>query len=413
MNIKAYFKSQLKRALLLFPSVLLITAITLGCIAVTAFTIAQKNSNSEDKKRITIGLVGNSDDRYLNVGIQALKNMDDTRYSIEFKDMEKDEAERSLEKRQISGYIFIPEDFIDDIKYGINTPAQYRTLKNRQGFSEILMNEVALIISDIVTEAQNGSYSAHAVVDEYKIKGATWRKMVKLDAKYIKYALERHDTYKLEYIGMKDRLSFGGYYVCGLFVFFLLVWGISCNKVLSVKNYGLSRLLRGRGVKTTYQVFCEYASFFIISLLVILLLAVVFGIVCYYNSFGIRELENIDVLTAVAFVVKAIPVIAMITMMHMMIYEIFTGTVSAILMQFIISICLGYISGCFYPNSFFPESIQTLVEYLPSGAAFSYIRKAMTDASFVKELIMSSVYFIVFSGITVAVRNHRITGDRI
>ncbi len=413
MNVKAYFKAQLKRAVRLFPSVLLITAITLGCVAVTAFIITQKNSNSEDKKRITIGIVGNSDDRYLNVGIEALKNMDDTRFSIEFKDMEIEEAEKSLEKRQISGYIYIPDDFIDDIKYGINTPAQYRTLKNQQGFSEVLMNEVALIISDIVTEAQNGSYSSHAVVEEYNIKGATWRKMVKLDAKYIKYALERHDTYKLEYIGMKDRLSFGGYYICGLFVFFLLIWGISCNKVLAVKNYALSRLLKGKGIKTTQQIFCEYASFFIISMLVILLLAVAFGMACYNRSFGIRELENAGVITAVAFVVKAIPAIAMITMLHMMVYEIFTGTVSAILMQFIISICLGYISGCFYPNSFFPESVQTLVEYLPSGAAFGYIRKIMTDVSVIKEFAISSMYFLLFSAITVSVRKHRITGDKI
>ena len=94
-----------------------------------------------------------------------------------------------------------------------------------------------------------------------------------------------------------------------------------------------------------------------------------------------------------------------------MIYEIFTNVISSILVQFIVSVGFGYVSGCFYPNTFFPEEVQNFASYLPSGAGFSYAGKILTDQSAFRELIVILIYIVVFYLVACAIRRYRLKGD--
>jgi len=101
----------------------------------------------------------------------------------------------------------------------------------------------------------------------------------------------------------------------------------------------------------------------------------------------------------------------MITIMHMAIYELIQNPVGAILALFLISIFLGYLSGCFYPNYFFPDLIQKIVLYLPVGTGFSYVRQAMTGGISILDFCIVLTYIIAFFAIAIKMRNYKITGD--
>ena len=142
------------------------------------------------------------------------------------------------------------------------------------------------------------------------------------------------------------------------------------------------------------------------------LLAVGAGILFKFIPFDVPELRYAGVSHCILFIFKALPVFMMITMMQTALYELVSGTVSAILLQFLVAVGLGYISGCFYPNYFFPDFVQNLASLLPSGVGFSYLRKLMSGTLLWQDILSVLSYFTLFAAITVFIRKHRIAGDK-
>ena len=413
MNKKIYYNLQLKRAFKLYPSILIITLVIITCIGICAASLMGLSGNDESKKVFNVGLVGNAEDAYLGMGISALKNIDNSRYYINLTEMTEEEAVKALEEKKIAGYAYIPDNFVRDVMNGTNTPVEYVTTENPAGFGDVLEKEVVLMVSDLVTESQKSNYSVRALAKDKGVSKGVGKKLEKLNFAYINYILNRTNTQKLIITGIKDELTYGGYYICAILVFFLMIWGISCNKLLGETHYELSRLLNIRGIGIKEQMASKFISFGAVTLVTLFILALIFGVVASNTSFGIPELMSANILTCAGFIVKILPVVIMFTAMHIMLYELFTGSVGSILAQFLTAIGLGYISGLFYPNTFFPEGVQIFAEILPSGAAFAYVRKALSGGLLLKEFLIVTVYAVIFFSASVILRKYKITGDRV
>lgn len=411
MKKSVYFKLQLKRVFKHYPSVLLITFASVVGIAITVAALLYINSNADDKQKITIGIVGDTEDTYLDMAVYALQNMDNSSFYVNFTEMSEDDAKDALNKNKISGYVYVPYNYIKDVAYGRNYPAKYISSKNARDFGGIIVNELAEAVSDIITETQKGVYSAIELAEDINAEENLYEKTEKLNMGYFKFVLNRHEIYSLDFVGIKDHLSYGGYYICGFLVFFLMIWGISCNKILSAKNYGLSRSLYSRGMNPVWQILCEYTGYFIVTFVTVILIAFIAGGDVSNCNLNIRELEGADILYCVGFAFKIIPVIIMFTAMHFMVYEIFDNIVSSILVQFIIAVGLGYVSGCFYPNTFFPETVQKITYYLPSGAGFSYVRKMMSGVQVNGEFEIIMIYAVIFILTAIIIRKYRLGKD--
>ena len=411
MKTGVYFKLQLKRTLKIYPVIFLITVITLISIGLTCAMLLQRNSSNDDKRKVSVALVGDIDNTYMGAALCAVENLDSSRYAVDFITMSEEDAVKALKNRQINGYVDIPADFVEDIYYGYNTPAKYVTLNGPEGFGTILTAEVVQVVSSLVTESQQGIYSMSVFARGNGLTHNLNENIDRLNIEYIERILNRKSIYKENILGFSDELSVGGYYICGILLFFLMIWGISCNRLLSSKNQSLARSLDMAGLNCDRQMFCEYMSFLIITFGTLLLMAIVMGAAVPNNGFGIPELRATGVFDFVFFVFGSLPVIVMLTAMHMAFYELVTGTVAEVLLQFLIATGLGYISGCFYPNYFFPESVQQLAELLPSGAGFLYLRNLMSGTLEGKNLLLPAVYTVIFVGVAYFVRSRRMAGD--
>ncbi len=411
MKKHIYFNLQFKRAFKCYPMILFITILTIVSVALAGIAVVSQNLNDDNKQSVRIGVVGDIENSYLKIGLAALESLDSSRFFINFEEMTETEAKAKLEDGILHGYVVIPEDYIKTIWRGENVPATFVTQSNPDNFGTILTTEVTKIISNMLTETQIAVYSMQDIFSE-KMPGTKMKPLNdSLNFRYLDLVLHRQNTYRSETLGIADSISFGGYYVCGIIIFFLLLWGISCNKLMTAKNVSLFRSLNAFGMKPVMQVLCEYAAFLAITFVTLIILAITAGLVLSGKTAGIPELESISTATAVSFVFKTLPVIMMLTMMHTALYELVSGTVSAILLQFLVSVVLGYLSGCFYPNSFFPDAVQRFTEFLPSGIGFSYLRKTLSHTLQAKDLWAVALYFLAFAGITIGVRKHRIAGE--
>ena len=408
---KQYFRLQLKRILKIFPAILLVTVITFGCLGLAGILMLQSSETEDNQQKYTIGVVGNLEDTFMDIGLQALQNMDSSRFYVELKSYTEEDAVKALKAYEIIGYIHVPENYIQNLYRGKNIPAKYITLNGPENLGSMLSEEIVKIVSQLVVQSQNGMYSMQNLTRMYDDEEGFYNNTDQLMMIYMNHILGRTESYKTNNLGIADSLSLEGYYLCGIIVLFLLLWGISCNRIFSSQNSDYNKLLKISGISPTTQVLCEYGSYAVVSTIMTLLFAVVLGIMLQFVNLPIPELANVGVFECIFFVIQMIPVIMMFTMMQYSIYELIPNFVGAVLTQFLVCILLGYLSGCFYPNFFFPDTLRAVMEALPVGLGFSYLRNIMSQDLSITDFVWVMVYTGGFFFLSAKMRNYRITGD--
>ena len=103
-----------------------------------------------------------------------------------------------------------------------------------------------------------------------------------------------------------------------------------------------------------------------------------------------------------------LPVVMLFAAMQLLLYEWISNPVTGILIQFLGAAGLGYLSGCFYPITFFPAEIQILAPYLPTGAAMRYSGALMTGQAFGRDLAVMGSYGAGCFLLTVLLRKRRL-----
>lgn len=411
MRKNVYAALQIKRAGRIYPSVLFVTALMLCAVLLVGALTLGGFINGADKKKLNIGIVGDISDSYLGVGIYALTNMDSSRFSISFLEMEEEEALRALERREITGFVKVPPAFIGGILNGENVPATFVTYGGPEGFGSVMTAEITGTVSDLVTECQRAMYAIEELAYTNGETENIWDKVKTVNIEYIDFILSRTSIYEVETLGIRDAVSMGGYYICGMTVFFLLLWGISAGRFFTGRNRALGRHLSSRGFGAGGQVLCEYPAFCLMSFVTVLLLSMVAGFVVARQDFGISELAGAGFFTPVGFAFISVPVICMLSAMQLFLYEITENTVSALLLQFLCAVGMGYICGCFYPITFFPPLLQKIGGALPVGVGFSYLRQMLSGMSEPGVWLGILGYTALFLLLAVLVRKRRMAGD--
>lgn len=407
---KRYTFLQFKRYLKKFPAVFTVAMITLCVIAAGLWTGVGKNDGERNTK-ICVGVTGDVDNTYLEVGIYALKNLDSSRFAIEFLTMTEKEAKKALENREIYGYVHFPKGFVESIERGENKPATYYVSKNSVNLGSVMTEEISTMVSDLVVEVQRAVYSMRKIARDEGIKKGLGKRAMEMNEILVTRVLGRSKLYDIKTIGVRDNLSFGGYYLGSVITVFLLLWGLFFATALGNRSVHMQRLMKASGVSEYQQIKGELGAFFSFTLFMLFFLLICFYFARDYGAAFINELEGTGFFEFAVFFVKIIPVVSMICAMHIFLYEITDNMVSAILLQLMLLLVGGYISGCFYPGFFFPDAVTKAVDFLPVGAAFSYIRKALCEGVGLGDFVLVCAYGVGFFAFSGKVRQKRMAGE--
>ena len=85
---KSYLLLQLKRGLKLMPQVLIVTLLLALCAVLAGLMLSDLDEADGAKQKIEIGVVGDTKDTYLNIGLYALEHLDSSRFSVRLQTME-------------------------------------------------------------------------------------------------------------------------------------------------------------------------------------------------------------------------------------------------------------------------------------------------------------------------------------
>ena len=407
-EFSSYTTAQFKRSIRYFPFVFLVTLIIFICLALFLVTMIDTDNSKEDQAKIQIGITGSYDDTFLGFGLSAIQSFDSSRFAMDILEMEEDEAAKKLNRGEITGYIVLPENYIKDATEGNVRKLQFFTNYANADIVNMFKDEVLDLVSCIIVESQKGAYGIGEAMRELGAsRSEAYDEMMGISSKYINLILKRSEALEINVVGVADSLSFGGYMFSGITVLLMLLSGIVTCPLFIRRDMSLYKLLSANRRRAASQIIGEYLAFFFIMLLnnVILLSALMIGI---GKTDVITELAELHTPEMLLLVLKFIPAIALITSLQFLMYQLSDSVVSGVLMQFVSSVLLGYLSGCFYPISFFPKAIRAVSEILPSGIARNYLSTLITGNFDPLNIIAILSFFVVFTALSVLVRHHKI-----
>ena len=190
-NFFVYLKLQLKRCFKSYISILLVTLILFAGVALTLNMLLTLNGSSESNQKLKIGIVGDFTDSYLEVGVKAIENLDNSNVYIELIELEDEKvAETLLNKKAIHSYVVIPENFVTSVLYGDNQTVKYVMLEDSTSIVSILSADIVKAVSTMITNTQSGIYSALDYCYDEDVDDISDKNM-SLNIKYVNIALNR------------------------------------------------------------------------------------------------------------------------------------------------------------------------------------------------------------------------------
>ncbi|MGN1095377.1 MAG: ABC transporter permease, partial [Eubacteriales bacterium] len=387
---------------------LLMSFALMALFGVIAVSLIKDHALSEENQKIYIGVVGDTKNSYLGFGISSFAELDATKNAVGFIEFESEsDAKKALESGNIAAYALIPDDFIKDIVNGDVRRIEYVTTDNAGSLASLFNEEMLGMITRILVETQNGIYALQSAMEDNSLPNV-FSTADKLNMEYFKLILNRQNMSSQSYLGVSDSLSLGGYMICALMILFLMMSGISACALFDKRDNSLSRLLCSKGCGAMRQVTEEYACYFILMLINT---AVVFIFICFAAGdmvSSLKEFENFGISKALFFFVRLLPVLLMSTSLQFMIYELSDGIIGGVLAQLVLSLSLCYASGCFYPINFFPDSIQKISSFLPTGIARGFLTGSLSGNTRISSAIFLVIYAVAFIAVSVFLRERRI-----
>lgn len=398
---------QLKKMTKVLPSVFLVSALSCICVGFL-FTVFFAGSGArEEKQNYGVAIVGNLEESYLGFGVQAIRTLDDSRYVIDFLVMTEKGAREAFIADEITGIIIIPDGLVEALVYGRNdVKVKYIVSDGQKGITNILMEEFAKIASTLITHSQAGVFGLQEVMRQEGMYDIFHSATDELNMKYINLVLSRTEICGVEELGVSNGLSMMGYLGCGILIFVLILLGITYSPVFARRKIGLARVYKSKGVCESIQVLGEYLAYFLMVLICVAGIALLAGLILMTGILPIDREESVMLL--LRGFGKLIPVILFLTAMQFLFYEIVSGVVSSVLIQFVLGIGMCYVSGCFYPAGFFPDVVQVVGGLLPTGVAMKYLSGCILEEVSTLHVLGMSLYLVVFIAASIAVRHYKI-----
>lgn len=399
MRYVKYLYVQLKRTLKLAVGVFPTAMLLFACLGVAAYLFLNSGFFAEQQMKYKIGVVGKIDDTYLGFGIYAIQTLDASRFMVDFIPMTEEEAQRDFREAKLAAYIRVPDDFLDSVIYGRNDlPITYVASEGQKGISGYLMDELAVVVSKLVTNSQSAIYAMQDIVRETEDVSQLGEWTDELNLRLIDYVLGRTKLAELEELGLSNGLLFRQYYFCAILLLFCFLFGISSAPFFLFRNGDLAKWMKTRGIGVFAQVACEYLVYFLFVYVCTALPLGVLGVLS--QRFAVLRIK-IDLGEQL---LGLVPILLMISAMHFAIYETIRNPVANLLLQFIGVIGMGYISGYIYPASFFPDGIALVGRAFPTGVALECLTGVLTGETGSVGTAGVWIYFGIFMFLSLLAR---------
>lgn len=411
MRFFDYLFIQYKRIFKLLPGIVTMIVILAVLLGLAGAALVYSGTYQEDQQKYRLGVVGETDDEMISLGIYMLETLDESRYMIEMVQFDSsEEAREALRDADISAYIVITEEFSDALNAMTNdSKLTYYATSGQKGITNVMMDEIASVASNIIVYSEKGICTLRQIMkDEGYDKATRSAQIDDLFMVYLAALITRTNVAEITELGLSDGLSTPAYYFLGILLFFMLLLSFCAISFFIGQKNAQYRFMKSKGVGARQQILAEYMAFLTINIVCTAITVALVAILIRLGIFEFDEFGRHQLRGLLEFSYHLIPVCIMFSSLGFMIFEILIGVINKILVAFMIYIGMGYVSGYFYPKTFFPELVQSIGEIIPSGVAFKYLGAVLLGDDYGIILLEMMGYTIVFMIMTIIVRRQKI-----
>ncbi len=410
VKFRDYLIIQYKRIFKLLPGIVAMILVVAALLGAAGVALMYSDAYNEEQQRYKLGVVGDTDDEMISLGVYMIGTLDESRYMIELVEFDDEEAAKdAMRSADISAYIVITEEFSDALNAMTNdSKLKYYATSGQKGISNVMMDEIAAIATNIIVYSETGICTLREIMKQEGFDKATRHENIDdLFMIYLAALMIRTNVAEITELGLSDGLSTPAYYFAGILSFFMLLLSFCAISFFLGQKNAQYKFMGSKGVTARYQIVAEYIPFLTINVLCTAVTLGVMFVVMQMGIFDIQEIAGNTIRNFLNFGIKLIPVCIMFSALGFMIFEILIGVINKILVAFMLYIGMGYVSGYFYPKTFFPELVQKIGEIIPSGVAFGYMGEVLKRGHEEKYLLAMFGYTIAFLIVSMVLRHQK------
>lgn len=403
-----YFLLQIKKVCKALPFLLITTLVLTGILGLLALAQMKGAQADEGRQKIRLGIVGDAEDEFVQSGISLLQEMDSSRFTCTIEEMTESEARQALERQEINGYLIIPDDFVRSVMSGENDKVTFVTGTAQYGLGTMLARELADAVSTLLTETQSGIYAFIHFARQEGETASLDEQILQMNFRYFDVVLPRVNIYDVDTPDSTSFLSVQGYYFCSVLLLFFLFSGTASCYLFIRREDSLGRMLAVQGRGALSQSLAEYGAYCVLTGLSYLALSVILLSVSAGAGITIPELEGSGPTGHIAVLLAMALLIPVVSALQYFLTQLVRSLAGGVLLSFCCVAGLSYLSGCFYPLSFFPSSIQKISAWTPAGLLMEYMQRILTGDSVGMLPVLLMLWVLLFVGASVGVKKFRL-----
>lgn len=390
-NYYIWLKTEYKRAVLMLPLILkravILAAVCLAAGGIIAFCacVIQNGGNAEPKLRIGYAAGGGMDNMLTEFAVSYVQDMESVQSLCSLEEVAEQEGKKLLAEGALSALIVLPDDVINEILSGKNTPAKlYLPAKKDKAVQGggldavggMLFEELVSAGMGMLGTAQAQIYASSSVLqqlsEEYggnaaAVDGSLLQSMYDdINRFNLGVVTAREDLFQTKKLSLTGNDTYAVYYGSAALTVYVMLAGLFFGAFCKRSGFWQKMADRRLGVGYAAQLFdrCLAGS--------LLMLAVTLFPFLLSAMPQVRALLSIKITFLGTVILMLITVFA--SVYHMMVYQLVERRESAVVAAGIFALIQAYMSGCLIPSVFLPKAVTGIGRLLPAA----FIKKGFT-----------------------------------
>lgn len=373
-----WLRTEYKRAALLLPFVLkravILAAVCLAAGGIIAFCVF--TAGKDTGERLRIGYTA-SDDMLTNFAVSYVQDMESVRSLCSLEPVTEQEGKRLLWEGSLSALIVLPEDVMNEILSGSNTPAVLY-LPERGGSAgavgEMLFEELVSAAIGMLGTAQAEIYASYSVLQEMGAAGDGALQSVYDDINKFNLATvtSREDLFRTKRLSITGNDTYAVYFGSAFLTVYALFSGLFAGEFFRRSVFWQRMADRRLGVGYVLQLMAGCLAGCFLMLVVVLFPAGVFALV----RVAVPRLgEVLSVRISPAGAAGLLMIAVFMAVYNMMLYQMMEKRGQAVVVTGILALLQAYVSGCLVPSVLLPEAVAAAGRLTPAA----FIKQGFTS----------------------------------
>jgi len=373
MKMKKYsiwLQMEYKRAAVMLPSILkkamILAVVCLMAAGVIAFCAGALRDSHGGEYKLKIGYTA-KEDRITNLAVSYVQSMESVKSLCSLEAVTEQEGKQLLQEGDLSALIVLPQDVINEILSGSNTPATlYLPESYGHVVSGMLFEELAAAGIGMLGTAQAEIYAADAILQELSEMsgyGLVQSMYDDINRFNLQAVTGREKLFRKRVLSLTENDTYAVYYGSAFATVYVMLAALFLGGFCKRSNLQQTMADRRAGVGYTAQLAARCLAGGLLMFLVLLL--------PYLSLRVLQLILKADSVLTIRMTWQGFVGLFLIVgfgiVYDMLIYQIIEKRESALVVFGILALLQSYLAGCLIPSVLLPRAVALIGELLPAA----------------------------------------------